>query len=239
MGYETPPQDGITCHQQASMCCGFSGVISSGKPHMTPINKKGVLVDWIYGCLRILYTHSHWKSHVFPWKNGDITTIDEIFSSRSNFQMVSSLPGTPNNQFLMDFWWFPTISYVKIGNHPIDGQPLINGWPCSSRCICCYCLLHMGSRQTSNPTNQFSLGGDFCKDSHLAARGERECSFDGFVFFSLRLSSATVFCWGLQHGTCTWALSKRRELFWTASFSGSMLFLGGGYFSEIIDNPEV
>ena len=21
-----------------------------------------------------------------------------------------------------------TISYVKIGNHPIDGQPFINGW---------------------------------------------------------------------------------------------------------------
>ncbi len=25
-------------------------------------------------------------------------------------------------------WWVPTISYVKIGNHPIDSQAFINGW---------------------------------------------------------------------------------------------------------------
>ena len=25
-----------------------------------------------------------------------------------------NLPGTPNNHFLMDVWWFPTISHVKI-----------------------------------------------------------------------------------------------------------------------------
>ena len=30
------------------------------------------------------------------------------------------LPGTPNNQFKMDVWWFPTISYVKIWNDPIE-----------------------------------------------------------------------------------------------------------------------
>ena len=27
---------------------------------------------------------------------------------------------TPNNHLKMDVWWFPTISYVKIGNHPIE-----------------------------------------------------------------------------------------------------------------------
>ena len=27
--------------------------------------------------------------------------------------------------FFMDVWWFPTISYVKIGSHPIDGQPFV------------------------------------------------------------------------------------------------------------------
>ena len=37
------------------------------------------------------------------------------------------IPGTPNNHLKMDVWWFPTISYVKIGNHPIDSQPFING----------------------------------------------------------------------------------------------------------------
>ena len=29
-------------------------------------------------------------------------------------------PGTPNKQFKMDVWWFPTISNVKVGNHPIE-----------------------------------------------------------------------------------------------------------------------
>ena len=43
------------------------------------------------------------------------------------------VPGTSNNQLKMDVWWFPTISYVKIGNHPIDSQPFINGWPWGSR----------------------------------------------------------------------------------------------------------
>ena len=36
------------------------------------------------------------------------------------FQEISFSPGTPNNQFKMDDWWFPTISYVKIWNHPIE-----------------------------------------------------------------------------------------------------------------------
>ena len=30
------------------------------------------------------------------------------------------IPGTPNNQFKMDVWWFPTISYVKNWNHPTE-----------------------------------------------------------------------------------------------------------------------
>ena len=42
-----------------------------------------------------------------------------------------------SNQFKMDGWkwWFPTISYVKVGNHPSDSQAFINGWPWGSRYI--------------------------------------------------------------------------------------------------------
>ena len=35
-------------------------------------------------------------------------------------QTMGILPGTPNNQFKMDVWWFPTISYIKIWNNPIE-----------------------------------------------------------------------------------------------------------------------
>ena len=31
-----------------------------------------------------------------------------------------TVPGTLNNQFSMDVWWFPTISQVKIWNHPVE-----------------------------------------------------------------------------------------------------------------------
>ena len=30
------------------------------------------------------------------------------------------LPGTLNNQFFMDVWFFPTISQVKVWNHPTE-----------------------------------------------------------------------------------------------------------------------
>ena len=29
-------------------------------------------------------------------------------------------PGTLNNHFLMDVWWFPTVFYAMIGNHPVE-----------------------------------------------------------------------------------------------------------------------
>ena len=40
--------------------------------------------------------------------------------STSQWLLIIERPGTPNNQFKMDVWWFPTISYVKVGNHPIE-----------------------------------------------------------------------------------------------------------------------
>ena len=41
-------------------------------------------------------------------------------------------PGTPNKHLKMDVWWFPTISYVKIGNHPSE-TTILNGWTWCSR----------------------------------------------------------------------------------------------------------
>ena len=40
--------------------------------------------------------------------------------STSQWLLMIERPGTPNNQLKMDLWWFPTISYVKVGNHPIE-----------------------------------------------------------------------------------------------------------------------
>ena len=53
--------------------------------------------------------------------------------------IVYLLPGTPNKQFFHGWkWWFPTISYIKIWNHPIE--PTIHEWlfgvPGSSDLLC-------------------------------------------------------------------------------------------------------
>ena len=47
-----------------------------------------------------------------------------VFVSLKAANCGKIIPGTPTNHWKMDVWWFPTISYVKIGNHPIDSQPL-------------------------------------------------------------------------------------------------------------------
>ena len=52
----------------------------------------------------------------------------KLLSTQTSLRLFkdSFKPGTRSNNFKMDVWWFPTISYVKNWNHPIE--PTTNKW---------------------------------------------------------------------------------------------------------------
>ncbi len=50
----------------------------------------------------------------------DFFSRGEVFGKCEKPNDPMYLPGTPNNQFKMHVWWFPTISYIKVWNHPIE-----------------------------------------------------------------------------------------------------------------------